>query len=876
MFDYIRNHALKNVWCSPDQDQQVIFKPARISRGAGAKNDIRVDWDLYNLPTPNDRYHVYQIGQLHPIIINLMEEVYQWHSHPTNPVTDERYSSDNIWIPFSRICNEQKLVADFYIDTGIQLPRSTTYALVTDDKNLIIAVKDQPRILPDLYLKNFYVRLYSNAFFKSTRSNDYPHEITVNYLVVTNASSISVFSNEIESKKLERGAVFIYINGVFHDQLNHDNATTGDVVEYYHDTTVKNVVTIPIVNAETFDSDLDLKRKYLLTYPESDENDLIDYQDDIDFYLTFYYNSNTRFKGCYFHKNKEDAVRMVTHKDYSMCVPYVANYVSDHSFFNNNTNNVIVRMYIREAGYDRPLVNETNRIKELYKLTDPQVTDAMVGIKATLINWRAEHLEASYYTQIMRSKSINITKEMVQNAYGYNAIAKLIGDTPIPVKDQGGIHYAPLPVGLWSNSTVFELDSDGHVIDYYFHSNDPDYFIHNTNCTMIDGVLGSPTNSLDMVFGQNSTILNPYLTYRMYKTNIVSGTPNFNGWEDVTNTNNYIIDNNTNTLTWAIDTGVWYTCVKSDLKTLCYDFLQSQNDHLIDFTIANVETHFGTTLTKALDIPPANLDIWLNGKYLIENLDYFVHWPKVVVCNKEFLIDGQDQNFIIRCTGFCMNNMQIEPPDEFGFVINGVLSRDSVFDIRDDKVILIAIEGAMRSREHLIFTEDMPTVKVPDVRNGAPYVIKDVVVPMRDATILDTNTLRAQSLVIDQAVSDYLTQYIGEIPDPLPNIIPHRYNLFSPFCSKVMYDLINGVLNPPITGHYSEMDIATWLANYLWILPFDPCLNSIDDNYVTIHPHPLYTTINLNYYQYAFMERVISFYLFNKVDLTRFVTMTLT
>ena len=49
---------------------------------------------------------------------------------------------------------------------------------------------------------------------------------------------------------------------------------------------------------------------------------------------------------------------MVTYKDYSMCVPYVANYVSDHSFFNNNTNNVIVGMYIREAGYDRPLVNE--------------------------------------------------------------------------------------------------------------------------------------------------------------------------------------------------------------------------------------------------------------------------------------------------------------------------------------------------------------------------------------------------------------------------------------------------------------------------------------------------------------------------------------
>ena len=34
---YVRLYTkpcIENVWCSPDQDQQVIFKPARISRGA--------------------------------------------------------------------------------------------------------------------------------------------------------------------------------------------------------------------------------------------------------------------------------------------------------------------------------------------------------------------------------------------------------------------------------------------------------------------------------------------------------------------------------------------------------------------------------------------------------------------------------------------------------------------------------------------------------------------------------------------------------------------------------------------------------------------------------------------------------------------------
>lgn len=876
MFNYIRDHALRNVWCTPDQDKQVIFKPARISRGAGIKNDIRIMWDHYKLPTKDQRYHVYQIGQLHPVIIGLIEDVYSWHSNPTNP-TGEYYSSDNIWIPFHQICMSKKLVADFYIDSGLQLPRTMCYAMVTDDKNLIIAVKDQPDIIPELYLKNFYIRLYSNAFYGSVRSNSYAHEIYVEYRKMNNVSDISNFRIEIENRRAQRGEVFIFINGVFVNELSVVNAQVGDHVEYYHDTSVRQVVDIPLATAETFDSTMDLKRKYLLTYPESGENDLIDYQDDIDFYLIRQTNPTTypeRFVGCYFHKNKADAVRMVTHKDYSMCVPYVASYLEDHEFFGNNTNNLIARLYIRESGYDRALVNEHNRIKELYKLTDEQVTGAMVGINATLPNWRAETLEASAYTRIMRSKSADVTKQVVQDAYGYNAISKLIGETPIPVITTP-VRYCPLPPGLRVNSTICEFDADGLLLGFYQHINDADYFPHNPTCTMVDGVIGLPTNSLDMVFDQHVSTLSSSLTYRMYKTRIISGNIQWDDWEDVTGSNDYIISGNT--LTWTVDHNLWYVCLKSDIKVLCYSFTQDHSDYLINFTIANEETHDAVTLTKQLDIAPGNIDIWLNKHYLIEGLDYFIQWPNIVVCNKEFLIDNQLQDFTVRCTGFCTTDMVPEPPDEFGFIINGIMSRDSIFDIRDDKVIMIAIEGALRTRDNLNFTENLPTIHVPDVRNGAPYVIKDVIVPMRDATIADTNVLRAQSLLVDQAVSDYMTQFIGEIPDPLPNIIPHRYNLFSPFCARIMRDLKEGILVlPGITGHYSEMDMVSWLSSYEWILPFDPCRNTIDENYVTIHPHPLYTTIELDVYQYAFMERVISFYLFNKVDLTRFVTMTLT
>lgn len=885
MFTYLRDHALRNVWCTPDQDKQVIFKPARISRGAGIKNDIKIEWELYKLPTPNERYNVYQIGQIHPVIIGLIEQVYRWHPtniHPTtvvlpNSPNPEYYSSDNIWIPFDVICNEMNQVADFYIDNGTQLPRFTTYAMVTDDKNLIIAVKDQPGIVPNLYLKNFYMRLYSNAFFGSTRSDDYAHEIYVKGKVINNTSDILDINAEITTKALERGAVFIYINGIFSDSVNVLNTFVGDVVEFYHDSTVKSVIEIPLATAKTFDSIKDSKRKFLLTYPESDVNDLIDYQDDVDYYLIAKPDPlafPNKFKGCYYHKNKADALRMVTHKDYSMCVPYVLSYVEDHAFFNNNSDNVIVRMYIRESGYDRPLINENNRIKELYKLTDQQVTDAMVGIDATLVNWRADTLENSAYTEIMRSKSINVTKQLVQDAYGYNAISKLIADSPLPVQVTGLTRHVTLPEGLRVNSTIFEYDINGKLLERHWHINDPDYFPLNPATEMVEGIMGLSHSDIDMVFGESTSLLDSTLTYRMYKTRIIAGQVQWNDWVDVTGTNDYIVT--AGVLIWTVDSNVWYTCLKPDGKFICYDFVQSQNDHLINHTVASEETHDSITFSKAMDIPPANIDLWLNGNYLIEGLDYFINWPDIVVCNKEFLIDGQDQNFTIRCIGYCNSDMELEVPDEFGFVINGVLSRNTAYDIRDDKVVLISIEGAIRSREDLIFTEELPTIKVPDVRNGAPYVIKDGFIPMRDATVDDVNTLRPLSLAIDKAVSDYLTLKIGAEPPTYPNLISHHYNLFSPFCSKIMYDLKNGTLVlPGITGFYSEMDMTNWLSDYEYLLPFDPCTNNIDSNYVRIHPHPLYTTIELDFYQYAFMERVISFYLFNKVDLTRFVTMVL-
>ena len=126
-FDYLVDHALRNVWCTPDQDTQYIIKPARLTPLNGVLNYFRVMWR--DIPTPNrkDKWHIYQIGQLHPLIIGLFPKQYKW-------------------ISLAESCNIQKMICDVYDLDGVQIPRFETYYTYNSDRDLLIAIKENKNI----------------------------------------------------------------------------------------------------------------------------------------------------------------------------------------------------------------------------------------------------------------------------------------------------------------------------------------------------------------------------------------------------------------------------------------------------------------------------------------------------------------------------------------------------------------------------------------------------------------------------------------------------------------------------------------------------------------------------------------------------------
>lgn len=853
-YDYLIDHALKNVWSTPRQDRQSIERLAKITPQGGVWNKVRVLWTSYTLPLQGTRFHVYQIGQLHPLLLGLFPEQYRW-------------------IPFSEACNKQNLIVDLYAKTGVQLPRTECWYRWTANKNLIVAVKEQPRIPFNLDTEDLFMRVYTNAYFQGGGAMDNEY-IKVEGATPLNTQTILDLQAQFQDAQTKPGATYAFVNGYRVSTIDLFTVKVGDIVEFVYDSSVKRVVDFTLEDLRTFDSIKDVKRKYLLHYPGPGDS-VIDFHDDIDVFLLNPIDDAGRYKGVFYHRNQEDAMRMVTHKDYAIPVAYVLGYAADNNF--TAPDKIKVRLHIRKSGWNRPLVDEDHRIKELYKLPDDELRDAMLGVNSVIDIWRADELENSDYCTIMATDSTCLSKAIVEDAYGYNAISKVLADTPKFVRMESTQPVVDVPYGLFRRSTGYEFDVNGFLIGWAAHVEGSVYPTRFSQTKLVEMIAGLVDDRLDEVYGDKVVTLDPTASYRMYTCDIVGGVPN-EKWTDVTGTGQYAVINNV--LTWLVDQTKKYTLVRGDRVSLGYSLdLDASDDGILKFTLSHLARRNNAISRYTMSVPMGELALWLNRKALIEGVDYFVNFPEICIVNKEYLVDPQNQtqHIDIRFCGFCKSDLSREVPNDVGFIKHGLLSSNNRFDIRDDKVMHMVVDGALYDRSELLFAEDDAGVTVPDARNGKPYLITDIVVPMRGQTQTETYALRTHSREVDKKVSDYLTLKIPEPVIPNPNIIPGRYQVFSPMCCKILYDLKNGVLDDPrLKQQYSDFVVKQLCAPYLPLLKYDPTQAALapDDNYVEIHPHNLLVTLDISIYHWKFLQRVIKLYLRDKVQLSHFVTIT--
>jgi hypothetical protein len=815
-----------------------------MSGRSGALGDIKIGMRKWNLPTIGDYYHVFMIGDLPPVLVGM------------NTVKDK-------WISARAHAVATSLLIDIYTDSGLHFPLFQSYFLYTHNGALVIAIKRNDKIA-NLSTTQPYIRWRSNAYFDGFDAVPTNAGIEVEGIVPNTEADFYRFQAKWRTAQGNQGYTFAFVNGRRVKSLNLTTLKLGDTIEYVRDASVKEVLEIYTKDLKAFDSILDHQAKYFLPRPGLGVT--IDYWDDIDVYL-LNYSMAQRYTGYYYHFNRDDSIRMVTHRDYSIPIAYLMGYVErspDGWYWNQDLR---IELIIRHGGWnDRALHDEHHRIKELFKLPEPLRIKAMLGPDTTPI-WRAEELENSAYTQLMRTEFGDVTRQMVEDAYGYNAISRLVGDTPIKIED--GQKWARFPVSLRRLSTVYEYNKSGLLLGWYYHDYSVEYPVRNELTKYLEAFIGTGDVDLSTVYDQMTTTLEPGVDYRFYISDIANGVAK-NNWRDCTGeTATYTVTNGV--ATWNVDLKKKHVAVKNTKDFLAKTIVLNYYDDLLTFTVNVDEVSSGNILTNdIMAIPPGQVDIWLNGFSLVKDIDYFINWPQIGIINKAFLVDGASQTVTFRGRGFCTRDMKLETVKDFGFVKYGQLSHNSRFNVRDDKVIRITVGGQLYTRDELGFTEDGTTIVMPGVENGAPYSITDPIIPIAMVTNTDTYTLRDKSEAVDAEVEDYLTM---DLPEPIPTVpdaIPTLYKVFSPFTAKLIYDMLGGyLLMDEFEGDYSLDDVKKKLVGYEWILAFDPVIQGYDKDYVIVHPHPESGAIMLNVYQFRFLTRAVEVFLNGEVNISR-------
>ena len=851
MYNYLIDHALKNVWCTPDQDTQSIMQLARLTPKEGVWSRVQIMWREYVLPEPQVRFHVYQIGQIHPLLLGLL-------------TVREK------WVTLAKSCNDEKMIVDLFVASGIEFPRTQAWFMVTRDKNLVVAVKAQKSIPVDLGYFDLNMRVYSNAYFNSDRSDPLDDFVRVEGGLMQTRNQIIELQTKFERYQALRGQVYAFVNGMKVHAINLLTVKIDDTAEFVYDSSIYKVMDFKIADLKTFESTLDQRAKYLL-HVAGTADDNIDYQDDIDVFL-IEPTANNGHSGVYYHRKALDALRNLTHRDYSIPVQNLLSFTLSQTP-TKNLNNMYLRLHFRRGGYNRPLVNEHNRIKELYKLKDLDIRKAMLGVDAVVPNWQADTLESAAYAKIMRIGDKQITEQLVEDAYGYNAIAKLIGDTPSNTRSYSGLTLVDMPYGLQTNATVWEYDANGLLLGFYNHAQGAVYACTNRTAKRVEVLSGLAGDLVDQFYGDVEITIDPNLNYRFYTAPIVAGVVG-KVWTDVTDSSKYDIVNGK--VHWMVDRTKYQTIVRTDARVLAYSFTMQPNDGVFLFTLNNSEKRGTVTSKRVMEILMGELDVFLNGRSLVEGVDYFRVGNQIMIICKKHMVNvfTAPQKITVRFSGFCLPSGELAPRQDAGFVDHGMLSRNRRYDIRDDKVLRIIAGGRLYDRTELEFSEDDSGVYPRSIVNGTPYQIRDIVVPMRNLTPTDTYALRERSIAVDQAISDYMTI---KLPEPVienPNIIPERYEVVSPFIQKILSDLQTKVLDDDrLYGHFNDTVVFELCKPYEYLLAFDPTqeTSAVDPNYVTIHPHLSPNTVDMGIYQNRFLARVVKLYSNGLIDLAPFI-----
>lgn len=847
MISKLQQHAVDYAWQNPAADGQLNILLKKLTPDGGTIVTVNDGGGFVKLPKKDVWFHVYTIGTTHPNWGNLNIR-------------------EGAWVTAETIINTYGTFLRIYNEGGVVLPSKHAYFTKRDNGSILIAIPvlDIYRAFND----DVYFRIYAG---KSHLISPTPErQVTVhNFEVDSNARRNAIIAQYRNLVTNNRGHVAAWVNGLYRPNFVITHMAMWDDVEIVVDNSVKRIVTLKVGDLRTFSSVLDSTRKYLLHLPK-ETTDWI-FSDDVEIHAV------SDGLGYYYNLNQSMNLRQLTHNDLSIPTKRIRdlwgawNEVDRVESSVDSVHDLSVMVSVREDYSDRPVLFNTDRIHELYKLEDGQIVEAMVGSNSTVPEWQAANLEQSPVNRLAATSLSKLTKRLATDAYGYHGLSYYFADTPQYLEHDGNFNRCSLNPFLVQGCTVYEYDKHGKLLGYSIPPTTDTYYIaKNPTAHFVEVIPSVASNGLDVNHNAPDMVLSDDLDYKFYLRKVLGGVPS-GEYEVAVRGKDYTFDSGH--ITWSVDRDRRHPTIVTTKNHIFYTVEVEKNKGRYTLPLMNVGE--GKNLPITYDVE--TVEVWVNGHSLVMGIDYTLKNNIITIVTKVWFNEGEVDTIAIRGRGI---HSKRRIPDH-GYIIDGKLSNNDSYDTRDGKVVRIVGAGRLFMRDMVEFGEKQ-SVSVNSGYSGFPYSVDDPTIPLRnlyskweaEGQYENTYTLRDSARDFDKRVEAYLDVYLEKPEFPEHQTLPHYYHLYTPVLSAIVADLLSGILVPKeddVTDRISTKQLDEIMLSYNKYLDHCPARNGYDARFSIVHPHALYHTVEVSELGYVLLERVNHRYLNSGIQLNHYL-----
>lgn len=913
-------------WPYKGQDKQLIVKLKRITPKNGVSGDYNFNSELVKAPISGKITHYYLLPTTN------------FDRWSTIEVNNQRKKHLGIWMSLKDNWNKFNILFDIYTYTGISVPISMVYYRVSNNGVMHLAlVEDFSTIKIDPIVDDLYLKMYDNIYYRS----GYGNIGNLNFYgkkVVTLSDAADIVNIQTP---LNLDKCLCFKSGKLIDKHDVAKTSIGDHLEIYEDESIYYKSMSKISDMPYYRSSTDNCNKFVFVL---NNNGIINTQercwvDDTSFYL---YNEVEKI-GIYLHTNIRKNIMNLTHNVFAIASDYL-NDVSEKNGELFNLNNCSILAICRKDNSEEKIFSTTLCLNDLYHTAftnndlDPNSIAQLICSNATVQEWRGDSLETGILNQFFNSNYGNsdlLSKDLIGyhslfDIYGNSLQAVTVGykvpdlfseDFVLQTFDANGLatdignlkksKIRPFATTAGSNgSIIFDNNYFAQLPEYvkYYPSMQQGF----VNVNMTDSLAGMQLvdhPKLDKDFGLYDThrtsanvTLNKHREYRFYYKGTLE-----KYYQPAILGTHYTVSNNI--LTWLTNSNTLNTCIRSSEDGYCFHGTVNQinsgtykkkvkrvvikyspdvlNGHLSVGSISVGNNY----VRRHEDVLWGYIHVYVNGKRLIENIDYVISRQDgeiIIHSGVSLLNDTSNQTFkySVYCFGHPSEQGTRNKALEFGVVYKSMISNNSKYESYKNRNCSMVVNGSTLTLDQGVYklaSENQTSQNLHSFNNSF-YLIEDNYYDVahmyqshNDFSTTEQMKKENDFRVITATAINAVK--VSQQPSGVDTAIT-RTVLVSAFINSIIMDVLYD--NYPVPEYSSSLDVnyhRTQLVNlYNDLYVVDPVYRWNNDlklftQHIDLFPTYCNYELSMNLNKFRFIKEIVNAFA-PQIDINRFINIT--